>query len=199
MIEPFDSNSNGSGSKEAAHEAARSASSSSGSSSKSSSRGSKSSGQGTKARATRGRSSGSASGKRSAPTRTRSSSKAASKASGKAPSKGSNGSSGGSSASSNGHRSNGSDIAKQVGISAATGTVTAAIGLAGGVLLGRTAAARKPRKVLGVKLPTQHKADLSGLSNLAKSVNDAGRQFGKLAGEVRQARQKAEEIGRALS
>jgi len=67
------------------------------------------------------------------------------------------------------------------------------------VLLGRTAAARKPRKVLGVKLPTQHKADLSGLSNLAKSVNDAGRQFGKLAGEVRQARQKAEEIGRALS
>jgi len=67
------------------------------------------------------------------------------------------------------------------------------------VLLGRTAAARKPRKVLGVKLPTQQKADLSGLSHLAKSVNDAGRQFGKLAGEVRQARQKAEEIGRVLS
>ena len=37
------------------------------------------------------------------------------------------------------------------------------------------------------------------LSSLAKSVNDAGKQFGKLAGEVRQARQKAEEIGRALS
>jgi len=67
------------------------------------------------------------------------------------------------------------------------------------VLLGRTAAASKPKKLLGIKLPTQHKADFSGLSDLAKSVNDAGRQFGKLAGEVRQARQKAEEIGKALS
>ena len=100
---------------------------------------------------------------------------------------------------SNGSRGNGADIAKQVGIPAATGTVSAALGLAGGVILGRTAAARKPKKLLGVKLPTQQKADLSGLSQLAKSVNDAGRQFGKLAGEVKQARQKAEEIGRALS
>ncbi|HEX5225940.1 MAG TPA: hypothetical protein VFW29_12500 [Solirubrobacteraceae bacterium] len=93
------------------------------------------------------------------------------------------------------------DVAKQVGLSVATGTIGAAAGIAGGVLLGRTAAAKKPRKVLGVKLPTQRKADVdfSGLSQFAKSVNQAGKQFGKLAGEVREARQKAEEIGKALS
>jgi hypothetical protein len=73
------------------------------------------------------------------------------------------------------------------------------VGVAGGILLGRTAAAKRPRKVLGVSLPTAHSADLGGLSDLAKSVGDAGKQFGKLAGEVRQARQKAEEIGRVLS
>jgi hypothetical protein len=67
------------------------------------------------------------------------------------------------------------------------------------VILGRTAAAKRPRKVLGIKLPTQQKADFSGLSQFAKSVNEAGKQFGKLAGEVREARQKAEEIGKALS
>jgi hypothetical protein len=76
---------------------------------------------------------------------------------------------------------------------------SAALGVAGGILLGRTAASKRPRKLLGIELPTQRKADLSGLSDLARSVNDAGRQFGKLAGEVRQARQKAEEIGRVLS
>lgn len=90
------------------------------------------------------------------------------------------------------------DVAKQVGLSVATGTLGAAAGIAGGVLLGRTAAAKRPRKVLGVKLPTQHKADFSALSQFAKSINEAGKQVGKLAGEVREARQKAEEIGKAL-
>ncbi|HEX3509984.1 MAG TPA: hypothetical protein VHT27_02675 [Solirubrobacteraceae bacterium] len=94
---------------------------------------------------------------------------------------------------------NAGDIAKQVGISVATGTIGAAAGIAGGVLLGRTAASKRPRKVLGIKLPTQQKTDFSGLSQFAKSVNEAGKQFGKLAGEVREARQKAEEIGKALS
>jgi hypothetical protein len=92
-----------------------------------------------------------------------------------------------------------SDVAKQVGLSVATGTLGAAAGIAGGILLGRTAAAKKPRKVLGISLPVQPKADFSGLSQFAKSVNEAGRQLGKLAGEVREARQKAEEIGKALS
>jgi hypothetical protein len=100
-----------------------------------------------------------------------------------------------------------SDVAKQVGLSVLTGTLGAAAGVAGGVILGRTAAAKKPRKVLGVKLPTQQKVDVGGglsqvgggLSQFAKSVNQAGQQFGKLATEVREARQKAEEIGKALS
>ena len=34
---------------------------------------------------------------------------------------------------------------------------------------------------------------------VAKSLNAAGKQFGKLAGEVRVARQKAEDIGKALT
>jgi hypothetical protein len=81
----------------------------------------------------------------------------------------------------------------------ATGTLGAAAGVAGGIILGRTAAAKRPRKVLGITLPTQRKADFSGFSQLAKSVNQAGHQFGKLAGEVSDAKQKAEEIGKALT
>jgi hypothetical protein len=88
-------------------------------------------------------------------------------------------------------------VLKSVGVSVATGTLGAAAGIAGGILIGRTAAGKKSRSVLGVKLPAQ-RIDFSGLSDFAKSVNDAGRQFGKLAGEVREARQKAEEIGKAL-
>jgi hypothetical protein len=75
-----------------------------------------------------------------------------------------------------------------------TGTLGAAAGIAGGVLLGRTVANR-PRKILGVKVPRRQ----TNLSDVAKGVNEAGKQFGKLAGEVRAARQKAEEIGKALT
>ena len=66
--------------------------------------------------------------------------------------------------------------------------------MAGGVILGRTAM-KRPRKVLGIKLPGQ----TAGLSGVAKQIGEAGRQFGKLAGEVRAAREKAEEIGKVLS
>jgi hypothetical protein len=48
--------------------------------------------------------------------------------------------------------------------------------------------------VLGVSVPA--KVDMSGLSD---SIGEAGRQFGRLAGEVRAVRQKAEQIGRILS
>ena len=91
------------------------------------------------------------------------------------------------------------EVVRQVGVPVLTGTLSAAAGIAGGVLLGRTAAAKRPKKLLGISLPTQQKADFSGLSQLAKSVNEAGHQFGRLAGEVRTARQKAEQVGKALS
>jgi hypothetical protein len=69
----------------------------------------------------------------------------------------------------------------------------ATIGVAGGVLLGRTALQRN-RKVLGIKLPV--KVDLA---DVTKQLGAAGRQFGKLAGEVRAVREKAEQVGKAIS
>lgn len=73
--------------------------------------------------------------------------------------------------------------------------VTAALGVAGGALLGRQALQRR-RKVLGVPVPNAPKVDLAGV---AQQVGEAGRQFARLAGEVRAVRDKAEQIGRALS
>jgi hypothetical protein len=72
--------------------------------------------------------------------------------------------------------------------------VTGAIGVAGGVLLGRTAL-QKNRKILGIPVPGV-KVDMSDLS---KQIGEAGRQFGKLAREVKVAREKAEKIGRAVT
>lgn len=76
-----------------------------------------------------------------------------------------------------------------VGVSA----LSAAVGLAGGVVLGRTALQRS-RKVLGVPVPG--KIDLSGVG---QQLGEAGRQFGKLASEVRAVREKAEQIGKVLT
>jgi len=70
---------------------------------------------------------------------------------------------------------------------------TAAAGVVGGVVLGRTKL-RRQRKVFGVPLPGS-KVDLADLS---KQVGEMGRQFGTLAGEVKAAREKAENIGRAM-
>ncbi|MGH2888703.1 MAG: hypothetical protein ACRDNJ_03645 [Solirubrobacteraceae bacterium] len=77
---------------------------------------------------------------------------------------------------------------------------TGAAGIAGGILLGRTALQRN-RTVLGIPMPT--KIDLNGVTH---QIGEAGKQFGKLAGEVRHvagevraARQKAEQIGKILS
>jgi hypothetical protein len=91
-------------------------------------------------------------------------------------------------------RETASNAGKTVGISVATGALGAAAGVAGGVLLGRTIGSR-PRKILGVKVPRKQ----TNFSDVARGVNEAGKQFGKLAGEVRAARQKAEEIGKALT
>jgi hypothetical protein len=74
-----------------------------------------------------------------------------------------------------------------------SGVLSGAIGVAGGVLLGRTALQRN-RKLLGLQLPT--KVDFTGVG---QQLGEAGRQFGKLASEVRTMREKAEQIGRALN
>src|SRR5437763_3438130 len=91
-------------------------------------------------------------------------------------------------------RETASEAGRSIGIPVATGTIGAAAGIAGGVLLGRTIASR-PRKILGIKLPRQQ----ANFSDVARGMGDAGKQFGKLAREVRAARQKAEEVGKALS
>ncbi len=85
--------------------------------------------------------------------------------------------------------SSGNGTLVNVGISA----LSATIGVAGGVLLGRTALQRG-RKVLG--LPVPEKIDLGGVG---QQIGEAGRQFGKLAGEIRSVREKAEQVGKLLT
>jgi hypothetical protein len=75
-----------------------------------------------------------------------------------------------------------------------TAMAGAAAGVVGGVVLGRKG--KSPRKVLGVKIPGTGGA---GFDGLAKNVGVAANQLGKLAGEVREARERAEKIGKALS
>ncbi|HWF49933.1 MAG TPA: hypothetical protein VG294_04725 [Solirubrobacteraceae bacterium] len=77
--------------------------------------------------------------------------------------------------------------------SVAIPAVTAALGVAGGVLLGRTAL-RRNHTLLGVPVPGM-KVDLS---NISSNIGDAARQFGRLAREVQVAREKAEQVARAL-
>ena len=79
--------------------------------------------------------------------------------------------------------------------------VTAAAGVVGGVVLG-SKLNHKPKKVLGVKIPGTGQ----GLDGVAKQVKKAGKhakkagkQIGDLTDEVRAARQKAEDVGKAIS
>ena len=60
----------------------------------------------------------------------------------------------------------------------------------------------KPKKVLGVKIPGTG----AGLTGVAKQVRKAskqlgktGKQIGELTDEVRSARKKAEDVGKAIS
>ncbi len=71
---------------------------------------------------------------------------------------------------------------------------TATIGVAGGVLLGRNARDRN-RKLFGMPLPSVN----VDFSDLSQQIGQAGRQFGKLAREVQAVREKAEQVGRAVS
>lgn len=80
--------------------------------------------------------------------------------------------------------------------------VTAGIGIAGGILLGRNALQRD-RRVLGIPVPQKVDFNLNGLT---QQIGEAGRQFGKLAGEVRNitgevrsVKEKAEQVGRIFS
>ena len=80
--------------------------------------------------------------------------------------------------------------------------VTAGIGIAGGILLGRNAR-QNDRKVFGIPVPSKIDVNLGGLS---QQIGEAGRQFGKLAGEVRtmtgevrNVKEKAEQVGRIFS
>jgi hypothetical protein len=81
------------------------------------------------------------------------------------------------------------------------GLATGAAGLIGGAVLG-TRLSKKPKKVLGIPVPgTGH-----GIDGLAKQVGKAGKQFKKaskqvsdLTDEVRAAREKAEQVGKAIS
>jgi hypothetical protein len=88
------------------------------------------------------------------------------------------------------------NVVKSVAIPVGTAVAGAVAGVVGGVVLGRTKMTRK-RKVLGIPMPGTPSRD--GMESLAKNVSEAGKQFGKLASEVRAARQKAEDIGKALS
>ena len=72
--------------------------------------------------------------------------------------------------------------------------VTGALGVAGGVLLGRTTL-KKNRKVLGVPIPGV-KIDMADMS---KQIGEAGKQFSRLANEVKTARERAEKIGKAIT
>jgi hypothetical protein len=79
---------------------------------------------------------------------------------------------------------------------AALPLASATVGVAGGIVLGRTALQRK-RKALGVAVPTPgRKLDFRGLGH---QVGEAGQQLAKLAQEVRAVREKAEQIGRVIS
>jgi hypothetical protein len=92
--------------------------------------------------------------------------------------------------------SRGSSLVKTAFDKAAVPLASATVGVAGGIVLGRTALQRH-RKALGVPVPTPgRKMDFRGLG---QQVGEAGRQFAKLAQEVHAVREKAEQIGRAIS
>lgn len=77
--------------------------------------------------------------------------------------------------------------------------VTAGIGIAGGVLLGR-GRQRKPKLFGRIPLPSVKMPEVKvDAADLGKQIGNAGRQFGRLANEVQMAREKAEKISKALS
>jgi hypothetical protein len=77
--------------------------------------------------------------------------------------------------------------------------ITGALGVAGGVLLGRSALQQK-KKFLGIPIPRSGGGGVKvDFSDMSKNIGEAGRQFGKLASEIRTAREKAEKVSKAIS
>jgi hypothetical protein len=70
---------------------------------------------------------------------------------------------------------------------------SAAIGAVAAVALEQRRMDRR-RKVFGIPLPRR-----TGVDGLARSIGEAGKQFGKLADELRESREKAQQVGKALS
>ena len=60
-------------------------------------------------------------------------------------------------------------------------------------------AAGKPKKMMGVPIPGTGRGLSKQMGKTTKQVGKAGKQFGELAQEVRTARKKAEEIGKAIT
>jgi hypothetical protein len=76
----------------------------------------------------------------------------------------------------------------------ASAAIAAAAGVVGGVVLDRTKLTRK-RKVLGIPVPGTGR----GLDGFTRQVGQAGKQLGRLATEVTETREKAQQVGKALS
>jgi len=72
--------------------------------------------------------------------------------------------------------------------------ISAGAGIAGGILVGRNALQKK-RTALGIPIPNT-KIEFKGL---AQQVGEAGRQFGRLAQEIRTVREKAEQVARTIT
>jgi hypothetical protein len=80
-----------------------------------------------------------------------------------------------------------------------------ALGLVGGVVLGARVSSR-PKKVLGVPVPgtggglgRQVNKAAKRVGKAGKQAGKAGKQLGELTDEIRTARHKAEEIGKAVN
>jgi hypothetical protein len=81
---------------------------------------------------------------------------------------------------------------KNVVVPMASAGLGTAAGMVGGVVLERRH--RRARKVLGIPIPGTG----NGLDGVVKEIRKAGEQFGHLASEVKTARNKAEDVGKAL-
>jgi hypothetical protein len=71
---------------------------------------------------------------------------------------------------------------------------SAAIGVAGGVALGRAATPRGP-ELFGVRLPNIR----VDFTDVGKGLGQAGQQLGRLVGEIQAVREKAEKVAQAIS